>query len=411
MDDRSLRKIGGRLKLEVVGLSKFPLSLLIAVFGLTGCRGADVPGHSAALAVQKIDPQWDSLLGSPRRDADDIGRFLAGLPARDGSPLAALESDSVWKEHAGRLDQLWEKTQKARMAQMRDFHKAALSGGSLDKAKVFYPFSGPDVLTLLTFFPDHDDYIMAALEPPGTVPPAGEFKAEILGDQLAGLQGTLNSLLGRSFFITREMDRQLRGQVTDGVLPVMLVQLVRMKKQVLRWQSAGIDEEGRLILRHDSAPRAAFGRNRSVLLEIKDEDTGRKQRLLYVSLNLDNAHIGTNSGFKKFVEGLGPVDTLLKSTSYMPHHNNFSIIRDLILAQSVSVVQDDTGVPFRMFDAAKWQVDLYGTYDKPYGSFAYMVQKDLQEAYKSEAVKPLSFRIGYGYGRVPSNLQVARRKS
>lgn len=395
-----------------MGVSKRVFLFLLAGFGLTGCRGGDVPAKpSATVVAQQLDPQWTALLGDPRRDADDLARFLAGLPSREGSPYAEFENEPDWKQHAERLNQLWEKTQKARLDQMFDFHKAALSGGPLDKAKVFYPFSGPDVLTMITFFPDHDEYVMAALEPPGTVPPAQEFKAEILGAQLAGLQETLNSLFGKSFFVTREMDRQLRGQITDGVLPVMLVQLARMKKSIVRWQYTDLDESGKLAARHEALPRAAFGRNRSVLLEMKDESSGRIQRILYVSLNLDNGHMTSNEAFKKFVKDLGPVDTLLKSTSYMTHRNNFSEIRDLILSCSVSVVQDDTGIPFRMFDTAKWQVDLYGTYEKPYGSFGYMVQKDLQEAYKSESVKPLSFRIGYGYGKVPSNLQVARRKS
>jgi hypothetical protein len=33
----------------------------------------------------------------------------------------------------------------------------------------------------------------------------------------------------------------------------------------------------------------------------------------------------------------------------------------------------------------------------------------LQKAYQDPAARPLPFRIGYGYGKVNSNLQLARR--
>jgi hypothetical protein len=38
-----------------------------------------------------------------------------------------------------------------------------------------------------------------------------------------------------------------------------------------------------------------------------------------------------------------------------------------------------------------------------------MVQKDLAAAHAAGEAKPLDFRIGYGYGRVPSNLLVAKK--
>ena len=36
---------------------------------------------------------------------------------------------------------------------------------------------------------------------------------------------------------------------------------------------------------------------------------------------------------------------------------------------------------------------------------------DLRDAYVSSGPKPLNFRIGYGYGRIPSNLLLARKRN
>jgi len=72
----------------------------------------------------------------------------------------------------------------------------------------------------------------------------------------------------------------------------------------------------------------------------------------------------------------------------MTHHKNFSTIRGLVLAKSAAVLQDDSGIPYRYFDAANWRVQLYGNYEKPYGSFAWLEQPDLRKAYATLPTKP-----------------------
>jgi hypothetical protein len=100
---------------------------------------------------------------------------------------------------------------------------------------------------------------------------------------------------------------------------------------------------------------------------------------------------------------------MFKATSYMTHNREFSIIRDIALNTSGAILQDDSGLPFNLFDAGKWKVQLYGEYTQPYGSFRFRMQKDLRAAYQSGGVKPLPMRIGYGFGKTASNLLLARR--
>jgi len=54
-------------------------------------------------------------------------------------------------------------------------------------------------------------------------------------------------------------------------------------------------------------------------------------------------------------------------------------------------------------------VQLYGDYIKPYGSFSWLEQPDLREAYKTAGAKPLPMHVGYGYRRITSNLLLATR--
>jgi len=131
--------------------------------------------------------------------------------------------------------------------------------------------------------------------------------------------------------------------------------------------------------------------------------------MYYLTINLDDDHLKTNQPFIKYSAGLKGSVTLLKATSYMTHRDEFSTIRNLILANSQAVLQDDSGIPYHFFTPDVWKVQLYGEYTRPYGSFRYLIQPDLQKAYHEPGTRPLPFRIGYGYGKVNSNLQLARR--
>ncbi len=113
----------------------------------------------------------------------------------------------------------------------------------------------------------------------------------------------------------------------------------------------------------------------------------------------------------RFLHRFGVCDTLLKSASFLPHWRMCDSIRDYILQNSTLVLQDDTGVPFRDFEASKWHVQLFGAYSYPDPPFQREYQSDLARAFRANAsVRKLGFSLGYGAGRRPSILMLARRK-
>lgn len=345
-------------------------------------------------------------------EADDAARFLAGLPGRGTSRFKTLEADAAWRGHSRRLGAMFRDFQERREPQMREFARLELSRNEDLSCAVFYPFAGADALTLLTFFPGRPVYVMAALEPPGRVPLGRDIPVEALPRVLPPLADTLESLLHKSFFVTREMDRQLRGQNTDGVAQPLLIQLARAGYTVTRHEYVTLDARGRPVPRHQDVRRAESGHNRGLRLDLLAGRSRRPAVLYYFSLNLDDAHMRANPAFERYLASLGPVCTLLKATSYMLHDRGFSRIRMQILDRSALILQDDTGIPWRLLDSGRWHVQLYGDYERPYGkTFGFRLQRDLRAAYEDprRRVRPLRFRIGYGAGRVASNLQVARR--
>ena len=343
------------------------------------------------------------------READDTARFVAGLPGRTGSPFADLETGAAWKEHRRLLDAAWQKADTAMLGGLHEFHRE-LQDVAPDNVPVWYPFGGPDALMPTICFPRSPAYILVGLEPAGTLPPFAEVRKKNLERYLRDLRTTMASDLGRSFFVTREMDRQFRGQVTDGLLLPILHLLVRTDHTILGFRYVRLDDSGQPVDRPANY-RAAPGdpANKGVEIEFRTDADQSIHKLSYFSVNLADVRLRGNDPFLRYVKTLKGATTLLKATSYMTHRAEFSQIRDLVLSTSGAILQDDSGIPYHWFTAAGWRVQLYGDYNRPYGSFRWLEQPDLRKAYREAGVKPLPMHVGYGFRRIASNLLLAKR--
>jgi hypothetical protein len=378
----------------------WPVAALLGA--VVGCsRSAPQPKTAESQAIPAAITQ--------SREADDVARFLAGLPATTGSPYAELESTAAWRRHRKILDAAWKSANERLIQGLVEFQRQELSSPPLDRAPVFYPFAGPDAITPLVCFPQSRVYVLVALEPAGTLPTASQIEKKSLERYLGAMRQTMASILGRSFFITREMDREFRGQVTDGLLLPILQLLVRTNHTVLGFRYLRLDDDGRMVERPANYHTAGVIGNKGVEIEFRSADQS-VHRLRYLSVNLSNERLREDRAFMTYAATLKGSTTLLKATSYMTHKPEFSMIRDLVVSISGAVLQDDSGIPYSSFVPGAWRVQLYGAYQRPYGSFKWMEQKDLRAAYQQPNVKPLPMQIGYGFRKAASNMLLAERK-
>ena len=96
--------------------------------------------------------------------ADDMARFLAGLPPSSNSPLAAYTKDPAWQQHARYFDSIFAREESAQLSKVREFSKKYLTD---QHDTMLYMFSGPDFLYATSFFPNASTYVLAGLEPVG----------------------------------------------------------------------------------------------------------------------------------------------------------------------------------------------------------------------------------------------------
>jgi hypothetical protein len=136
--------------------------------------------------------------------------------------------------------------------------------------------------------------------------------------------------------------------------------------------------------------------------------SGPIQKVVYIRTQAEDVKIKQHPGFIQYLEAQAPFVTFLKSASYLLHDNQFSMVRRVLLDGSTSLMQDDSGIPFRFLPAPAWRVSFYGMYQKPIKDFNYGYQPDLAKAYAvPTAVKPLTFSFGYHWATGSSTVMLA----
>lgn len=335
----------------------------------------------------------------------NTAKFLAGMKVDENSPLASHQKNQAWKNHAAFFDNVWGRLEKQQLSEIRQWANKELKSVNQSSEVIFYPFSGPDFLYSYSFFPQGRTYVLAGLEPVGSLPNIEKMSRSEIDRNLQGIDQSLRAILKWSFFLTNNMRVDLSQK---GVLPILFVFLARTNNQILDVQYIGLQKDGTTkVLEKGNKENLIKG----VKINFVPKGETQTRSLYYFSADLSNSALNKTPEFNKFVESLGKSTTYLKAASYLLHYQQFSNIRNLILSQSTSLLQDDSGIPVKDFDRSKWKLQFYGNYTHPISLFSNEYQSSLKSIYQSKTnVKPLNFGIGYRYQVNNSNLMLAIRK-
>ncbi len=328
--------------------------------------------------------------------ADDTARFLAGMPPSADSPLTPLTRDPAWQRHAKFFDSAFGQLEQRQLAKIRswgDIHLAA------PRPTMFYMFSGPDFLYADAFYSKATTYVLSALEPAGSVPDLTQIAARrrrrgaAQCRAFAGLDPELQLLHHQA-----DEDRSAAPGRLSGTLPVLYVFLARSGKTIRDVSPIALDDKGAAYFGNENpGPNAVRG----VRIMFAGSD-GVEKTLYYFSTDLSNSGVKV-TGFLKFCAALAPGNSLIKSASYLLHSGNFTTVRDFILANSATIIQDDSGVPLAYYDPKKWRLFPFGRYAGPIGEFPGRYQP-IPMPSCSGAAQPIDFGIGYRWRTHETNL-------
>lgn len=335
----------------------------------------------------KINYPKDSTL-------DQIAGLLSGEKV---SVFEKVFTDSLvfWNDYKNSIDTPWIRITNERLTKMDKWSADELSTKINDTSLLFYPFSGPDFLNAYHLFPNANEYILIAMEKLGSIPDLYAMNEKSLKDYLDAVNFGLRDIYKRSYFITGNMDQDLRKQHVDGVLPLLYVFLNRTGHEIYEFGYYRLENDGVSFTKIDK-PTNSLDVTECIKFKVLRKGDNKLKNVTYFYADISDDGFAKNPVFLQYLKNLRPSNAFIKSASYLSHYDTFSSIRNLILANVNAIVEDDTGIPYRYF-IKEWNHYLYGVYEKPISDFpsSYLFQKDLDEEYKNSDVKPLSFSLGY----------------
>ena len=331
--------------------------------------------------------------------ANDTARFLAGMAPSADSPLTPLTNDPSWQRHAKFFDNAFGQLDQRQLSKIRAWAGINLAA---PRPTMFYMFSGPDFLYADAFYSKATTYVLSALEPVGSVPDLERLPRGGIGAALHNVERSLGSVLSFSFFITKQMKTDLHAGQLSGTLPILYVFLARSGKTIRDVSPIALDDKGAAYFGNENpGPNATRG-----VRIIFAGDDGAEKTLYYFSTDLSNSGVRV-SGFLKFCAALAPGNSLIKSASYLLHSGNFTTVRDFLLANSATVIQDDSGVPLAYYSPKRWRLFPFGRYAGPIAEFAGRYQEEYAELFGR--AQPMDFGIGYRWRSYESNLLLSIR--
>lgn len=346
----------------------------------------------------------------PSFSADDLGKHLIGQQS-EGTQDVPDEETAELTTYAETLEELRNSYYERNLSKMiawRDTHLTSLFN---EDNTLFYPFSGPDVVNMLTLFPHQKTYVMMGMEHVGTIDTVREWQKPLTPEKMQQIQKSVESVFIRSFFRTLDMSTDFSRFGTKGVLPGMLLMLKLLNQTVESVHWVSLTDSGKLQYLTETESTQNQN-NLGVEITIKHPKRNYSQKIYYFKTNLENKGLASNPALTQFIDqSLGTTTTLVKSASFLMHMAEFTTMRKSLLNISRMVLQDDSGIPFKYYPSKKWNHKLFGQYVGPYGeSFKAFNQPKLHAAYAKTPTKPLDFYFGYGYAKIPAHLMVYIRK-
>ena len=367
-----------------------PLSLLVLVSCGSGSRskkGNDQNDTTNNGDTVVIDYPKDTVY-------DQLASLLSGDDATRFNDTFA-QSD-FWKDYKVSIDTPWQRIQTERLDLIYHWSDTAVKPQINDTSLLFYPFSGPDFLHSYYLFPNANEYIFIAMEKLGTIPALHKSSSEQIKSYLDATNFALRDIYKRSYFITGNMEQDLRKQQVDGVLPVLLVFLHKTGHEIYDFGYYRLNNDAKTFTEIQK-PTNTLDQVECIRFLILKKGDNKLKTFTYFYADISDSGFAKSKVLKTYLDNMRACNAFIKSASYLSHYGTFSNIRDLVLLKSDAVLEDDTGIPYRYFTSDKWNHNFFGVYVKPIADFpnSYLYQKDLAAAYDSAGPRPLPFSLGY----------------
>ena len=333
-------------------------------------------------------------VAAPTAVADTVqGSYLVGgAQANAGVPFfgagSKAQADGAWDYYQKTIGQPmseWAKTEVRRAP-----------GGT-----VFYPFSGPDFVTVSHLFPQADRFVMVAMQAAGEPADMANMSSGRVQSFQAKFMREWMKFSRLAFFRTDDLNEDLRDKHAQiGVTTILITFALYSGYDVKAVYPIVFDEASGDYIKGN-------GPWKSVRLELSK--AGKPVVLDYVSLDLSDGVLSQSASTRAWLARESRHPVLLKAASHLLQETYFAVLKDILVENATMVIQDETGLNYTNL-AQIGSVDLYGGFLYPHELFNRKKQESLAQAYReSKDVKPLPFAFSYNKTTERRSVQIVRR--
>ncbi len=299
---------------------------------------------------------------------------------------------------------------------------------------VVYPFGGGDLSSALTVYPDATELTTISLEAAGDIRTIASIKQDRLKIDLDTTAKSISRLYNEAHSSTQNLMIAshselpgtimfaLAGLVVHGMEPVQLRYFELDADGNVRYLSGEeLDARQTEIVATRNKKKtskhfwyeqtSAFG-NVEIVYRPRGDASAPPRVYRHILANLDDSHMTADDRLLKHLRAKGSVAVMTKAASFLLWWDDFSKIRDYLLANTAWMLSDASGIPPRYATKAGFEQLTYGDFVGPYFTQDPInARAEFIKLWKDQPHRDLPFRFGYPDKEKHNHMLVTRPRA
>lgn len=299
---------------------------------------------------------------------------------------------------------------------------------------VVYPFGGGDLSSALTVFPDATEVTTLSLEAPGDIRAIDSIDGKRLAADLKAISTDIWRLYQSAHSTTQSLMQAAHSELPGTIMFALAGLAVHdMEPVQLRYFDIETDGSLRYLTNKELDERAAAIANKGstkkhsmhfwyeqtsafanveIQFRPRGDDKAPLRTYRHILANLDNAHNKADARVIAHLESKGKVAVMTKAASFLLWWDDFSTVRDYLLAHAAWMISDASGIPPRYADPAGFEEITFGDFTGPYFiQDPIGARKEFVKLWADQPHRDLPFRFGYPDKDKKNHMMVMRPKS
>jgi hypothetical protein len=300
---------------------------------------------------------------------------------------------------------------------------------------VIYPFGGGDLSSALAVFPDATELTTISLEAAGDIRVIDTIKRDTLANDLDEITLDIRRLYKAAHSTTKSLQAASHSTLPGTIMMALAGLAVHdMEPVSLRYFDIEPDGSVKYIASDELEQRAAELARKKIEppkkithywyeqtsafanVEIQYRPRGHADAPLrvyrHIVANLDDAHNTADERVLAHLRAKHKVAVMTKAASFLLWYDDFSKIRDYLLANIAWMISDASGIPPSYADPAGFEQLTYGDFTGPYFVIDDKnTRAEFVKLWKAQPHRELPFRFGYPDADKHNHLMITRPRS